>query len=72
MSNAKSNFKKGDKVVKVLIGGGVETAVLATVASVKKDGVRLIESHQVYDSESFREIDPPISGFTTRLIVLEQ
>jgi hypothetical protein len=67
-----SYFKKNQKVVKVLIGGGVKTATVQQVASVKAGKVRLVNSGLDYDAETGQEIDPVIPGFTSEIIVMEQ
>jgi hypothetical protein len=65
-------FKKGDRVVKILRGGGVETASLQTVESVKKGVVKLVDSeHMAYTAEYGNEIDPVIPGFSSRIVILE-
>lgn len=65
-------FKKGQQVVKVIIGGGVKTSSIQRVASVKKGVVRLEGSCLDYRDKDGQEIDPVIPGFTSELIYLEQ
>jgi len=67
-----SVFKKGDKVVKILRGGGVETATIQFVNGVKKGKVLLEDSSLEYDAKTGQEIDPVIPGFSSRLVMLEE
>jgi hypothetical protein len=64
-------FKKNQKVAKIIVGGGVKTATIQTIASVGRGGVRLVDSGITYDSESGLEIDPPIPGFYSEIVALE-
>jgi len=65
-------FKKGEIVVKVLVGGGCKTAAFYRVESVKGGVVRLegVE-HLTYSDDNGREIDPAIPGFYSELIHLD-
>jgi hypothetical protein len=65
-----SFFEKGQTVVKVITGGGVKTATLQIVSSVRKGVVRLEDGTIEYDGQG-REIDPVIPGFSSELIYLE-
>lgn len=79
------NLRKGDKVVKLLLGGGYETASLATVTAVdKKRGLfSTDESHvsrasdiqadgvQTYRLEDGRASANYISGFSSRIVMFE-
>lgn len=68
------NFKKGQKVVRVIHGAGVKTASIAVVARVSKKGeVRLDgDSSLTYSDFHGHEIDPVIPGFTSEIIPLEE
>jgi len=67
-----ATFKKNDKVVKIITGGGYETASIQTVLLSKKGKVSCDDDgHIWYDANSGFEIDPVIPGFSSRLIVLE-
>lgn len=77
----KSDVKKGSNLVKVLIGGGVESASIVKVEKVTKDTIFLEgadgrykrdDSVYAYDLESGRLVTPLIPGFTSRLIFLEE
>lgn len=73
-------FKKNDKVVKIIIGGGVETASIKVVQAVdKKKGLVFLDSDdrdpegvQTYRDSDGRAAADYIPGFTSRLIVLEE
>jgi ribosomal protein S3 len=75
-----NDVKKGDQIVKVLIGGGFETASIATIEKVTKgeiylegcDGDYNRESVYAYDLATGRACSNYIPGFTARLIILEQ
>lgn len=66
-----SMFKKGDKVVKVLNVMGIETATLATVASVKKGVVLCEGSGMSYNDKTGMEINAGYTSYFSKLIVLE-
>lgn len=76
----KNDVKKGDSIVKVLYGGGVKTASIATIEKVTKDTIYLKgcdgdykrDSVYAYDLETGRSIENYIPGFFAELIVLEQ
>lgn len=61
-------MKKNEKVVRIIRIMGHETATVATVESVKKGVIRLVDSDAKYDAEFLSEIDPPISGCSSRLV----
>jgi hypothetical protein len=65
-------FKKQQEVVKVIIGGGVKTATIQRVKSVKNGVVRLVNSSLEYDNLTGQEIDSVIPGFMSEIIYLEQ
>lgn len=72
-------FDKGDKVVKLLIGGGCETASIQEVQAVnKKKGLVFLgddrdpEGGQTYRLDDGRAVCSYIPGFSTRLVVLEE
>ena len=73
-------FKKGDKVVQLLNGGGTTTASIQTVCKVnkKKSLAYLDPEHIEDDGVSTFNLDTGyavcdyISGFTKRIVILEQ
>lgn len=75
-----NDVKKGDKIVKILIGGGFETASIAKIEKVTEDTIYLhgCEGHYVrdsvyaYDLKTGHLCESFIPGFTSRLIVLEK
>ncbi len=64
-------FKKNDKVVMVITGGGTKSASIQTVESVKGGRVKLVDSSLAYDAKTGREIDAAIAGFSSEIIKLE-
>lgn len=68
----RSLFKKGQRVVKLLIGAGMETASIQEVEWVRKDKVKLVddEAHE-YSSDNGRVLIDYIPGFTSRIVILE-
>lgn len=72
-----STFKKGDAVVKVLIGAGYKTCTVGwRVKAVTKDGVEIVHQDGAasilrYDLRTGTEIDPPIPGFCAEIIPVE-
>lgn len=75
----KNDVKKGDTIVKILIGGGVETASIVEIEKVTSDTIYLEgcdgnykrDSPYAYDLASGRLCESFIPGFTSRLIFLE-
>ena len=65
-------FKEKDKVALVLNGGGMRTATIKEVESVKNGVVKLVDSELRYDDVSGREIDPAIPGWYAEIIVFEK
>jgi hypothetical protein len=76
----KNDVKKGSKVVKLLIGGGAETASIQKVEHVDDNTIYLSgcdgdynrDSVYAYDLASGRACSNYIPGFTSRLIYLEK
>ena len=78
-------LKKGDKVVKLILGGGMETACIQTIAGVcnKRKLISVDSSHVktakdieddgvgVYRMSDGRAVADYIPGFTSRLVYLE-
>lgn len=79
--DALHGLKKGQQVVKILIGGGVETATIQTVEKVDKkqkavflegcEGNYKRDSVYAYDMTTGYLCESFIPGFTSRLIMLE-
>lgn len=75
-----SDVQAGTRVVKLLIGGGIETASIAEVEHVDAQNIYLKGCDGDYNSESVyayhladgRACSSYIPGFTSRLIVLEE
>lgn len=61
-------MKKGDMVVKVIVGGGVKTCSIVQVSKVSKGVISLLDDGIKYDTRTLREIDPAIFGFYSELI----
>jgi len=76
----KNDVKKGNKIVKVLIGGGAETASIQKVEKVTDDTIYLEgcdgdykrDSLYAYDLTTGRACNSFIPGFSSRLIYLEK
>jgi len=76
----KSDVKKGSQLVKLLVGGGVETASLVSVEKVTKDTIFLEgcdgdykrDSVYAYDLGTGRACESYIPGFSSRLVYLEE
>lgn len=67
-----NNFRKGQKVVRILHVAGIKSASLTEVASVRKGIVRLVDSEQAqYEDNNGREIDPLVGNAYTEIIALE-
>jgi hypothetical protein len=64
-------FQKNQRVALVIFGYGTKTASLQTVESVTREGVRLVDRSALYDLRTGREIDPPIPGFASEIILFE-
>ena len=65
-------FKKGDIVIKVIVGGGFKTASIQRVLKVSKRAVTLVNNESLsWSAENGREIDPAISGFYSEIIPLD-
>ena len=64
-------LQAGQKVIKVIEGGGSRTASFQRVA--RDDGavITLVGSSTEYDSVSRDEIDPPIPGFGSFLVMFD-
>lgn len=75
-----NDVKKGDKIVKIIIGGGFETCSIQTIEEVTKDTIFLEgadgyyerDTLYAYDLTTGRACESYIPGFSSRLIVLEQ
>ena len=66
-------MKKGEKIVHVLRGAGVETASIRTIAKVHLGRVWLDGDDVATFNTEGRELEPsPFAGFSKRLIHLEQ
>ena len=75
-------FKKGERVVKIITGGGVETASIQTVEKADKktktvwlegcDGDYNRDSVYAYDQDTGRACQSYIPGFQSRLVYLEE
>lgn len=76
----KNDVEKGSKVVKLLIGGGVETASIQEVEHVDDNTIYLSGCDGDYNRDSVYSYDLAtgkactsfIPGFTSRLVYLEQ
>lgn len=67
------NFKKNQKIVKILEGAGVRSASLYTVEWVRKGKVRCLgDDVLLYDDSTGEEIVPAIPGFRSYLVVLDE
>jgi hypothetical protein len=76
-----SGVKKGQKLVKILIGGGCETASIVTLEKSDKknkrvylegcDGGYTADSVYAYDMTTGRACSSYIPGFQSRLVYLE-
>lgn len=65
------SFKKGQRVVLIISGAGVETGSIKVIEKVTKKNIKLEDSSLLY-SLTGREIDPVIPGFYSRIIELEE
>lgn len=63
-------FKKGQRVVRVLSCGGIETAVICEVTSCKKGVVMVDDYSTKHDAKTGREVEPSGLG-SVRLICIE-
>lgn len=80
--NIFNGLKKGDSVVKILIGGGCETATIKEIEKIdKKTNTLYLEgcnkdynrqSLYAFDTETGYACESLIPGFTSRLIYLEE
>jgi hypothetical protein len=68
-----SNLKRGDKVVKVLEGGGVRTASFQRIASNEHGVIKLVdaESLDFRDDMLMNEINPAVPGFRSYLVAFD-
>lgn len=66
-----NNYKKWDRVVRVLHGAGVKTASISTVLKVRKGVVMLDTTDATFDDETSQEINPSFPGFSSEIIPLE-
>lgn len=65
-------FEKDEVVIKVLVGGGFKTAVIAKVQKVAKGNVTLVGNEsQSWYAKNGMEINPLIPGFYSELIHLD-
>lgn len=62
--------RKGDKVVMILAGAGVETASVQTITRVSKGRISLDATTATFDIKTGRG-ESWIPGFTQRIIALE-
>jgi hypothetical protein len=75
----KNDVKKGNKIVKLLIGGGAETASIQKIEHVDDktiylsgcDGDYKRDSVYAYDLATGKACSSFIPGFTSRLVYLE-
>lgn len=71
-------FKKGQRVVRVVIGAGTKTAAVCTVESVKtyRNRTRLVkleqDEHLRYHEETGQQSEQTIPGWTSEIIPMEQ
>jgi len=66
-----ANYRKWQRVVRVLHGAGVKTASVSTVLSVRKGVVSLDTTDAIFDDETSQEIKPSFAGFSSEIIPLE-
>lgn len=65
-------FEKNQRVVRIIAGYGTKTASIQRVEAVRREGVKLVDISALYDKITGREIDPPIPGFYSEIVVLEE
>lgn len=76
----KNDVKKGNKIVKIIIGGGAETASIQKVEHVDDKTIYLVgcdgdynrDSVYAYDLATGKSCNSYIPGFTSRLVYLEK
>lgn len=64
-------MEEGDKVIKVIEGGGFRTATFQIVDTVNSRAVTLRDSDLVYDAHTLDEMEPPLPGFRSYLVALD-
>lgn len=64
-------FKAKDKVVRMIQVRTLKTATIQIIESVKAGKVKLVDSELLYDANTGYEINPPLPGCHSELIVLE-
>lgn len=65
-------FKRGDIVIKVIVGGGCKTASIQRVKGVSKGVVTLVGAETLsWRNSDGMEIDPAIRGFYSEIIPLD-